>query len=272
MLRFAMCNEAFGNATLASVCRSMRDAGYTGIEIAPFTLGVTPGDVSAEKRRELRATIADSGLGFVGLHWLMVSPPGLHLTTPDASLRKRSWEHLRALIDLCGDLAHSYSVMVLGSPNQRGTTDNTTREQATARLTEGLRDLAPHAQQRDVSILIEALPANQCDVVQTLEEAAVIVEAVAHPAVQTMFDTHNAVHEAKPHSELIRKFFPVIRHVHVNELDGRYPGTGNYDFHSILTTLEQLGYPGWVSLEVFDFTPDPVTIARNSLSYLHTLL
>jgi D-psicose/D-tagatose/L-ribulose 3-epimerase len=34
---------------------------------------------------------------FVGLHWLMVSPKSLHVTTPDARLRRRSWEHIRSL-------------------------------------------------------------------------------------------------------------------------------------------------------------------------------
>ena len=83
-----------------------------------------------------------------------------------------------------------------------------------------------------------------------------------------MFDTHNAVDEAEPHSALIKKFFDVIRHVHVNEMDGRYPGTSDYDFGTLLHTLQELNYQGWVSLEVFDFEPGAGEIAARSIDYL----
>ena len=259
-----MCNEAFGDAPFAEVCRTLRGIGYTGIEIAPFTLRDSVAD--------LRAAMDGEGIEFVGLHWLMVSPPGLHVTTVDEALRKRGWRHVRGLIDLCGDLASGPSVMVFGSPKQRGTDGQSTPAAATRRFTEGLAELAPHAQSRNVTVLVEALPANQCDVVRTLAEAAAIVREIDSPAIQTMFDTHNAVDEAEPASVLIERTFPLIRHVHVNEMDGRYPGTGNYDFASLLRTLERLHYRHWISLEVFDFAPDPVTIARQSIGYLQSLL
>jgi sugar phosphate isomerase/epimerase len=271
MLRHAMCNEPFEQTPFRDVCRAMRTAGYTGIEIAPFTLGALPREITAERRRELRAIMADEGLEFVGLHWLLAGPPGLHVTTPDDTVRRKSWNYVRDLIDLCADLAANPAVMVFGSPRQRGTTGGATREEATRRFVDGFRELAPYAGSRNVTLLVEALPAGQCDVVQTLAEAAAIVREIDNPAVQTMFDTHNAVDEAEPHAVLIERYFPLIRHVHVNEMDGRYPGTGDYDFATILRTLERLNYAGWVSLEVMDFRPDPVTISRESLSYLKSL-
>ncbi|MBV8819329.1 MAG: sugar phosphate isomerase/epimerase, partial [Acidobacteriaceae bacterium] len=101
----------YGKRPLAEVCRSIREIGYTGIEIAPFTLCESPLDLSADRRREYRDTMVSEGLTFVGLHWLMVSPKGLHVTTPDESLRQRSWEHIGDLIDLCADLGDN-GVMV----------------------------------------------------------------------------------------------------------------------------------------------------------------
>src|SRR5260370_17323416 len=92
----------------SDVCRSVRRIGYTGIEISPFTLAERPADIAPGQRREYRRVIEAEGLGFAGLHWLMVSPKGLHVTTPDRALRERSWRHIVALIDLCADLrAHA---------------------------------------------------------------------------------------------------------------------------------------------------------------------
>src|SRR5947207_10331785 len=175
--RHSICNEAFEKWSFADACRAMRKAGYTGIEIAPFTLAESPGDITAPQRNAYRDIIQSEGLTFTGLHWLMVSPKGLHVTAPDAELRRRSWEHIRALIDLCADLGPD-GVMVFGSPNQRSTTGGLSRAEATRNYIDGLAGIAPHAEQRGVTVLVEALPANQSDVVQTLAEAAGIVREI----------------------------------------------------------------------------------------------
>jgi sugar phosphate isomerase/epimerase len=267
VFRQSMCNEAFEGRPFAETCRAIRSAGYSGIEIAPFTLAERPADITAAQRREYRDIMASEGLAFAGLHWLMVSPKGLHVTTPDAALRARSWRHIAELIDLCADLGPN-GVMVFGSPKQRSTVDGQTREAATRNYVDGLAGVAPHACARGVTVLVEALPANQSDVVQTLEEAAGIVREIGSPAVQTMFDVHNAIDETLPHAELVDRYFDVIRHVHVNELDGRHCGTAGYDFKPVLDVLRRRNYAGWVSLEAFDFTPGAERIAVESLRHL----
>lgn len=267
--RHAMCNEAFDKRPFAEACKAIRRAGYTGIEIAPFTLAEDPATISPAQRREYRSIMEGEGLTFAGLHWLMVTPKGLHVTTPDKALRERSWKHIRNLIDLCADLGPD-GVMIFGSPKQRETTGGLSREEATRNFTEGLAGVAPHAGQRGVTVLIEALPAGQCDVVLTLDEAASLVRQINHPAIQTMFDTHNAVDETEPHECLVDRHFDLIRHVHVNEMDGRHCGTGNYDFKPVLRVLRRRNYTGWISLEAFDFTPGAETIANESLRYLES--
>ncbi|HTM49003.1 MAG TPA: sugar phosphate isomerase/epimerase family protein [Bryobacteraceae bacterium] len=265
--RQAMCNEAYEKWDFAAACKSIRQAGYEGIEIAPFTLAEDPASVTPGRRREYSDIMASSGLRFVGLHWLMVSPKGLHVTTPDAALRQKSWTHIRHLIDLCADLGPD-GVMVFGSPAQRASTGGSTPADATRRYVDGLASVAQHARDRGVTILVEALPRAQCDVVLTLDEAAGIVREIDSPGVRTMFDTHNAVDEVEPHASLVEKYFDLIRHVHVNEMDGGYCGTGDYDFRPLLSTLRRLDYQGWVSLEAFDFKPGAEKIANDSLRYL----
>jgi sugar phosphate isomerase/epimerase len=108
-------------------------------------------------------------------------------------------------------------------------------------------------------------------VVQTLEEAVAIVEEINSPAIQTMFDVHNAIDEQEAHAELIARYFAHIRHVHVNELDGRHCGAGDYDFRPVLEALGRLTYPGWVSLEAFDFSYGAERLATESLRHLELL-
>jgi D-psicose/D-tagatose/L-ribulose 3-epimerase len=265
--RHAICNEAFEKFAFADACRAIRAAGYTGIEIAPFTLAESPVQVTPAQRAECRRIIAAEGLVFVGLHWLMVSPKGLHVSAPDTALRRRSWDHIRHLIDLCADLGPG-GVMVFGSPKQRCTTGGLTREEATRNYVDGLASVAPHAASRGVTVLVEALPIDQCDVVQTLEEAVSIVRQIASPAVWTMFDVHNAINESLPHAALVDRYFDLIRHVHVNELDGSHCGAGSYDFKPVFEVLRRRGYQGWISLEAFDFAVGAECLANESLRHL----
>jgi sugar phosphate isomerase/epimerase len=268
--RHAICNEVFEKWNFRESCRFVKQCGYEGLEIAHFTLAADPGSITAGQRREYRDILAGEGLAFVGLHWVMVAPPGLHVTTPDQGLRSRSWDHIRRLVDLCADLGPN-GVIVFGSPKQRSTVDGATREEATRNFVEGLRSVAPLAEARGVTVLVEALPSNQTDVILSLDEAAAIVRGIGSPAIQTMFDTHNAVEETEPHSVLVERHFDLIRHVHVNENDGGHCGTGDYDFLTLLETLARLDYRGWVSLEAFDFRPGPERIAQESITCLEGL-
>jgi sugar phosphate isomerase/epimerase len=87
--RFAICNETFGNWPWERVCPFVKATGYDGVEIAPFTFGPSVKDVSPARRREIKQVAADNGLDIVGLHWLLVSPPGLHVHTKDKAVRQR---------------------------------------------------------------------------------------------------------------------------------------------------------------------------------------
>jgi len=262
-----MCNEAFEGRPFREVCRVLRSLGYEGIEIAPFTLAPDPLDLTPAQRAEHRRVMADEGLQFAGLHWLLVTPKNVHVTTPDSYLRTKSWEYVRNLVDLCADLGPN-GVMVFGSPKQRSATGGLTPAEATHNFIQGLAGIAPHAEERGVTLLMEALPFSQSNVVHTLAEAVYVVEAINSPAVRTMFDTHNAEDETEPHAALVERYFHLIRHIHVNEMDGSHPGTGNYDFTSLFRTLKRLNYQGWVSLEAFDFKPGGDRIAAETIDYL----
>ena len=109
---------------------------------------------------------------------------------------------------------------------------------------------------------MEALPHSQSDVIHTLAEAAAVVREINSPGVATMFDTHNAEDETDPHDQLVEKYYDLIRHVHVNEMDGSHPGAGTYDFAPLFAMLKKLNYRRWVSVEAFDFSIGADAIAR----------
>ncbi|MBS1834179.1 MAG: sugar phosphate isomerase/epimerase [Acidobacteria bacterium] len=272
--RHAICNEVFQGWKFHDACKKIRETGYTGIEIAPFTLSETPAEIPLNDRQQYRGIMNSEGLEFIGLHWLMMAPKGLHVTTPDAAVHRKSWDHVHSMIDLCADLAGNTQthngIIVFGSPFQRSTTGGMSREDAVRRFRDGFAECAGHAATAGVTLLVEALPSAQSDVVNTLKEAVEIVDYCNMPSVKTMFDTHNALDETDPHDQVVDRYFDYIRHVHVNELDGKHCSRGDYDFKPLLRKLRDRNYNGWVSLEAFDFSFGSEVIAAESLRYLES--
>ena len=268
--RLAICSETFPGASFSGICDAARRTGYTGLEIDPSNLSDDPTLLSAAQRRSLQSRMNASGLHFCGLHSFLKAPKGLHLTSPDAAVRARTLEYFARLIDLAADLGPS-PVMVLGSSKQRQAIDGATPADAAKRLAEALSKAAPQASRRGVTILLEPLAPHLCNVVNTMAEAIAMVEQVKSPAVQSMLDTHNTAAETAPLPDVIRRYFSRIRHVHLNELDGKYPGAGRFPFAPVLQTLRDLNYQGWLSVEVFDFKPDGETVARLAADHIRDL-
>ncbi len=270
--KLSVCNELYGDIGIAETCRSIRRAGWTGIEIAPFTLMQNATKLPRGRRREVRDIIESEGLSFVGLHWLTVGPEGLHVTTPDLAVRRHSWEYVRGLVELCADLRPDRAtggVMVFGSPMQRATTGGLSREEAEANYISGVLSIVEDLEAARITLCVEALPTDQCDVITSLDRAAEIVDEIGSPMVQTMFDSHNAIEETQPHAALVARHWDKIRHIHVNELDGSYPRpSGGYDFKPVLREAASRKYDGWVSMEVFDFTPGAEKIVNESIAHL----
>lgn len=267
--RYAMCNESMAELSWAEQCQIIGDAGYEGVEIAAFTLveeGVN--EIGPAGRKEMVAVMRDADLECVGLHWLLAPPPkGLHFTTPDVAVRRKTVAYLDDLIDFCGDLGGSY--MIFGSPRQRNA-KGITVEEAKKYFAEGLASVADHAQRRGVKILVEPLGKRTTNVVNTMAEATELAQRIDHPAIQGMFDFNNTSDETEPFDVLIRKHCKRICHVHVQEQGGKHLGTGTAvnDYVKAFQTLKDLQYDKWISLEVFDFEPGGKAIAQESMAIL----
>jgi sugar phosphate isomerase/epimerase len=263
--RYAICNETFEGWDHGRICRFVADLGYTGLEVAPFTLAPRITDVSAARRRELRRQAEECGVQIIGLHWLLAKTEGLHLTSPDEATRRRTAEYLVELARCCRDLGGE--LMVFGSPAQRRIPAGATREQATEFAVDTFRRAATGFAETGVTLCLEPLSPPEADFINTALETVAILERLDHPNFALHLDV-KAMATDGPAPELIRRYANRTRHFHANDPNRRGPGFGETDFVPIFRALRESGYAGWVSVEVFDYSPDPKTIARESLRYM----
>ena len=269
-MKLAVCNEFFEGWAIERVFDYAAGIGCDGVEIAPFTLAESVQDVSSARRRDIRRAAEAAGVEIVGLHWLLVKPAGLYINHPDRQVRQRTQDYVMALIDFCGDLGGR--VMIHGSPQQRNIQEGWDADDGFARAADLFAGCADLMAQRGVTYCIEPLTDQETNFVTSVDEALRLVEAVGHPNFQTMVDCRAASTEAGSHSEVIARAGSAMRHVHVNDPNLRGPGFGELQFAPILKTLKELNYSGYVSVEVFDFEPDPETIAARSIGYLKGIL
>jgi len=265
-MKFAICQELFTDWDFERQCRFIAETGYTGIEVAPFTLAERAEAVTPQQRADLKRIAAAHGLEIIGLHWLLAKTTGLHLTTADQAVRKRTAEYLVELGNLCADLGGG--LMVLGSPQQRNLEEGMTREQATQNAIDVFQQALPQLADRDVQLLLEPLTTKETNFMNTCHEATEIIAAVGHPNLGLHQDVKAMLGEGTPLPELIQTYASVTRHFHANDANLRGPGMGDVDYFPIFEALKSTGYDGWVSVEVFDYSPGAEVIAQESLRYM----
>jgi sugar phosphate isomerase/epimerase len=272
-MEIALCNEVLRSLPLKQQCELAARLGYDSLELAPFTLGVEPHRLASTERRSLRQLITDAGLGVVGLHWLLVSPPALSITSADPQVRATTLEVLRGLVLLCVELGGR--VLVHGSPAQRQILPGDDPAEAHKRGVEVIARAAEYAAEADLVYCLEALPSTSTNFVNRIHDAADIVNAVGNPALRTMIDTcAAAASETESISALIERWVPtgLICHIQLNDRSGRGPGQGTDDFAPVLRALLRAGYSDSVSIEPFIYEPDGPTCAARAIGYVRGIL
>jgi D-psicose/D-tagatose/L-ribulose 3-epimerase len=268
-VRLSLCNEVIRELPFERQCALASGLGYGGLEVAPFTFGDDGWRMPASRRGEIRKACADSGIAVSGLHWLLAAPAGLSITTADKAAWQRSVEVLTGCVELCAELGGDY--LVHGSPAQRrvGTPDDGKRAE------EAWRIAASEAGQAGVTYCIEPLARPDCNFVNTLAEAAEVVQRNGNPALRTMIDTLAAsLEEKEPVADAIRRWMPggLVAHVQFNDRNARGPGQGDDKFAAVVRALAETGYTGWVAMEPFIYEPDGPTCAARMIGYVAGLM
>ncbi len=280
-MKFAICNETFQDRSFFEQCQSAEATGYTGLEIAPFTLADDIAKISASDLAGYRRAASDHGLEIVGLHWLLAKTQGYHLTSPDAAVRSATIDYARNLADLCSALGGH--IMVWGSPQQRSLEEGWDYAASFQRAAEVLRPAAEHCSSLGITIAMEPLAPSETNFLNTAEETVRLIQEVDHPNLRLHLDVKAmssepvaALSKRQAHpsetdaniADIVRDNAAHLAHYHANDPNLLGPGMGEVDHAPAAAAMREIGYDGWVSVEVFKYEPSPDEIARQSMEYL----
>jgi sugar phosphate isomerase/epimerase len=263
---YAICNETFQNWPHKKAFEYASQLGYTGIEIAPFTLNSDARLITPEQRNEICELAQRFDLEVIGLHWLLAFTEGFYLTSPDAEVREKTSAYLADLAQLCHDVGGK--VMVLGSPKQRNLLPGMSHDQAMDFAADVIKGACDTFADLNVTLAVEPLGPEEGDFLLTAESGLDLVSRVGSEQVKLHLDCKAMSSENKAIESIIRESLQKTAHFHANDPNRRGPGMGELDFVPIMQTLKDCGYQGWVSVEVFDYEPGVERLATESLNYL----
>jgi D-psicose/D-tagatose/L-ribulose 3-epimerase len=249
------------------------DLGFDGVELS--LLGMT-----TDRIRAIRQALARRGLHITCTTGLS---PQADISSLDPAVRAAGQEYLAQAIRTTAGLGSRLLTGVLYAPWNVRVQEQ--REQRWAHCVDGLRQAARVADAEGVTLGLEAINRFETDLVNTAQQATRLCEDVGMSAVGVLLDAFHMNMEEKHIGDAIRATGKRLVHFHCDENDRGVPGSGHIPWDEILEALGDIGYDGWLTLEMFiaanlavssdlaiwrQIEPDPTRAAREGLAFLRS--
>ena len=234
--------------------------GYDGVEVAIRDPALVNPDELEQLVSDLDLIVPAIGTGQA---W---GEEGLSLTAADETVRAQAIERIRSHVPLAARLD---ALIILGLI--RGVTpEGQTHEQSMAYLVEAIQECTKVATETGVRFALEPMNRYETDLIHTVAEGLDLIDQVGEDNFGLLLDTFHMNIEEPTIEESIRSCGDRIFHVHVADSNRWHPGAGHLEFPSILATLREVGYDGFISGEFMPL-PDPDVAAERSIEFLRKL-
>ncbi|MBL8880653.1 MAG: sugar phosphate isomerase/epimerase, partial [Phycisphaerales bacterium] len=140
---------------------------------------------------------------------------------------------------------------------------------------DGVQRVARIAEEVGVSLLIEPEPEL---LIETAAEFAEFMQHVESPAVGLNFDVGHQYCVGEDPADSFERLYRWVRHVHLEDIAATrkhhhlIPGDGAIDIAAFLRRARQLGYEGWITIELYPFVDDPIGAARRAFDFVQPLM
>ncbi|HUH18277.1 sugar phosphate isomerase/epimerase family protein [Albibacterium sp.] len=218
----------------------LKNIGYDGVECF-----IGEEDTPAYKRFGDYTRSLDLGVTAV-----MVGTKEENPIDKSAIVRKKAIDRIRRAIDK----AHDMNASIICGPFHSAHSSFShmpPQEEEYAWGAEVLYVAGNYAAEANITLALEALNRFECYLCNTMEHLSKLINMADHPNVRAMYDTHHANIEEKKIPQSIYTIAPVLAHVHISENDRGTPGDGHVRWDETFSTLAEINYDGWLTIEAF---------------------
>jgi sugar phosphate isomerase/epimerase len=192
----------------------------------------------------------------------------IFFTSPDEQVRRAAVQRVKEQIDLASRLGARVIIGLIKGPLPG---EESQRLVARIKAIDCLRECGDHAQRANVPLVLEAINRYEANFLNTAEETDGFLQEIGSPVIGLHLDTFHMNIEEVSIEDAIRKHANRLMHMHLADSNRRIPGMGHLDFHSVLSTLRDIGYHGYLGLECLPI-PDPQSAAEQAIEYLEEML
>lgn len=253
---------------LEETIKRLARIGYDGIEIGAASPHAYPRYLNKERRREIKQVLDDNGIALSSMLPAPGGGPGFNVASPLPEERQHTIEQYKEVIELCADWSGKTVLYVAGWQIY-----GTSRKQAWEWSRTALQEIGKTAADYGVTIAVEPTPTDS-NLVESCDDAIEMMEEVGMPNVKLMFDTIHAMYRNEVLTDYVYQMGKNLHHVHISDNDRLPPGAGRGDFVSLAAALKEIGFDGYVTMEIGfnrrDVEPDKV--ARQAYEYMKPLV
>lgn len=272
-MKIATATSVTFQHTIQDAIRLIASIGFDGVDIWGGRPHVYRQDLTTEELTHLRRLIADHGLCVVSFMPAFYRYPH-SLSNPNPKVRNDSINYMRECIDSAAVLGAD-TVLVIPDHSLHGQS----REDTLRRFVESVDVVARYASQYNLMLGIEILYFDETDFVNSADDALSIIDELGHQNIGVVLDTGTLNLSKEPPEQMLTKLGDLVLQVHVNDNNGSreqqnlIPGEGTYDFRSLIQTLREHNYSGFLSAELTKgYADDPEHALRTTLERLRAWL
>lgn len=249
MYRYSMTQWIAGDEPIEESCKRLKKYGYDGIELAAEANSVDQDEIAGLLKRYDLACTSLCG----------IFPPGRSLCDPRAA--ETAIQYIRDNVDFAVRVGAPYMIVVPSPVGMPELPEGLTYEQAWDCAVKSIRTAAGYAAQKGVRLAIEAINRYEVFLVNTLAQAARLVEEIGHEAVGVMADLFHMSIEEGNLGAAIRRAAPHLMHVHIADNTREAAGLGHTDFKEVLYVLRDVRYEGPLTMEFLPRVANPYAAA-----------
>ncbi|QLG47989.1 sugar phosphate isomerase/epimerase family protein [Natrinema halophilum] len=270
-MQFGFSTNAFREYHLEDAIEAIADAGYDGVELLFDEPHLYPPTATDEERERVEKALDWNGITVSnGNAFMLTAIEDFHHPSyiePDQAYRRERIEYTLAALDTAADLGLPYISIEPGGPIP----DDRSREWAMDTFVDGLESVIPKAERVGVDLLVEPEPDL---LIETADEFLELIERVDSDRVKCNFDAGHFYCVGENPIDLIDPLWESTRHYHLEDIpadrshEHTQLGDGAMEIDAFLTELENRGYEGFVTVELYPYEETPIETAREAMYYL----
>jgi sugar phosphate isomerase/epimerase len=277
-MKLAFSSNAYMHFSIEDTIRKIAELGYTGIEILADVPHAWPSFLLEERKQSIRDHLAQHHLAIANINAFMMNAvadprqPYWHpgWTDPDPHYRAVRREHTKRALQLAKEIGAPNITTEPGGFLMEGQS----WEDGARIFYDEIMPCVEVAEKVGVLLLIEPEPEL---LIERFDEYLKFAERVQSPWIGLNFDIGHAYCVSEDPQDWVEKMAPYTKHYHFEDIAATrvhkhlIPGAGAIDFRATLAAIQQTGYDGWITVELYPYIDNPDNAAREAKRQLTTV-